>query len=175
MEKQNKSSSKKAGKAAVEKKRLALIRIRGKVHLRGNIGDTLELLNLSTVNSCVVIDNRPEYKGMINKVNDYVTWGEVDAATFKELMEKRARLDGNKSIDDAYLKGKTKYGSIKEFSDAFMKFEANLSDIPEVKKFFRLSPPIGGHGKKGIKKSNKVGGALGYRGKEIKELIERMI
>jgi len=56
-----------------------------------------------------------------------------------------------------------------------MKSEAKISDIPELKHMFRLNPPTGGHERKGIKKPYALGGALGYRGKEINELIGRMI
>ncbi len=43
------------------------------------------------------------------------------------------------------------------------------------KKFFRLQPPRKGFGRKGTKKPFSVGGALGYRGEKINELIKRMI
>ena len=49
------------------------------------------------------------------------------------------------------------------------------ADKKQVKPYFRLNPPSKGFGRKGIKKSYKQGGALGYRGPEIKSLIERMI
>lgn len=40
---------------------------------------------------------------------------------------------------------------------------------------YRLQPPRGGFERKGIKKTFKQGGALGYRGKDINNLIKRMI
>ena len=43
------------------------------------------------------------------------------------------------------------------------------------KPFFRLHPPRGGFKGKGIKKSFKEGGVLGYHQKKINELIRRMI
>jgi len=112
---------------------------------------------------------------MITKVNDYITWGEVDEATLEKLLKEKGRTTGNKKIDDNYMAAKTKYGSIKEFTAAAMKSEAKISDIPELKHMFRLNPPTGGHERKGIKKPYALGGALGYRGKEINELIGRMI
>jgi large subunit ribosomal protein L30 len=172
MEKSKKSQTKE--EKAIGGK-LVLIRIRGRVHLRHTIEDALRHLNLNTVNSCTVIDNVPEYKGMITQVNDYVTWGEIDEATFIKLLKEKGRIAGNKKLDDNYLAAKTKYGSIKEYAEAFMKSQAKISDVPELKHMFRLSPPVGGHEKKGIKKPYVLGGVLGYRGKEIKELLERMI
>jgi large subunit ribosomal protein L30 len=45
----------------------------------------------------------------------------------------------------------------------------------ELKKFFRLCPPRKGFERKGIKVSFTKGGALGYRGKKINELIKKML
>ncbi len=172
MEKPKKSQTKeekaKGGK-------LVLIRIRGRVHVRQTIEDALKHLNLNTVNSCTVIDNNPDYKGMVNQVNDYVTWGEIDEATFEKLLKEKGRIAGNKKLDDNYLAARTKYGSVKEFAQACMKSQAKFSDVPDLKHMFRLNPPIGGHERKGIKKPYVLGGALGYRGKEIKEVLERMM
>jgi len=40
---------------------------------------------------------------------------------------------------------------------------------------FKLSPPKGGFERKGIKFSFSIGGALGYRGKKINDLIKKMM
>lgn len=52
-----------------------------------------------------------------------------------------------------------------------------LKDKREEKgrQFFRLHPPRGGFERKGIKVPFSRGGAYGYRGKEINELIRRML
>ncbi|MFH1771048.1 MAG: uL30 family ribosomal protein [archaeon] len=44
-----------------------------------------------------------------------------------------------------------------------------------TKPFFELHPPRGGFERKGTKKSFKQGGALGYRGKKMNDLIKRML
>ncbi|MCH8329067.1 MAG: 50S ribosomal protein L30, partial [Nanoarchaeota archaeon] len=44
-----------------------------------------------------------------------------------------------------------------------------------IKKIFRLNSPKKGYGRKGVKISFTKGGALGYRGDKIKDLILRMI
>ena len=43
------------------------------------------------------------------------------------------------------------------------------------KKFFRLSPPIKGFGRKGIKLPFSVGGGLGDRAEKINDIIRRMV
>ena len=45
----------------------------------------------------------------------------------------------------------------------------------KAKPFFRLHPPRKGFERKGIKVPFKLGGVLGYRGKEINTLIQRMV
>ena len=45
----------------------------------------------------------------------------------------------------------------------------------KTKNFFRLHPPRKGFGRKGTKKTFSAGGALGYRGEKINDLIKRMI
>ena len=44
-----------------------------------------------------------------------------------------------------------------------------------IKKYFRLNAPKKGYGRKGIKHTFSNGGALGYRGAAINELIKRML
>jgi len=162
-------------KKAEAKKRIAVVRVRGKVKVRGNIENTMKLLNLTRVNHCTVIDNREQYRGMIKKVNNHVTWGEIDEGMMEKLLSKRGRLQGNEKITDGYVKKNTESKSLKEFSGRFMKFESELKDIPKLKPVFRLSPPSKGYERKGIKKPVSVGGALGYRGEKINELLEKMI
>jgi len=53
--------------------------------------------------------------------------------------------------------------------------KAKESGEEVAKKFFALHPPRGGFERKGIKKSFNVGGALGYRGRKINDLIKRMV
>lgn len=62
--------------------KLAVILVRGLVNLSRPVKDTLAALNLSHKNHCVVIENTPINVGMIKKVKDYVTWGEIDENTF---------------------------------------------------------------------------------------------
>lgn len=173
MDKQNQTKNKNE-KEEAPTKRLAVIRIRGDVHLRKDIKDTLKHLNLEVVNNCAVIDDRKQYKGMIQKVKDYVAWGEIDTPTFKKLLKARGEIMGGTPLDDNYMKTNTRFSSVDEFTEAFMNLSAELKDIPKLKKKFRLKPPQKGH-RGGIKKPVSLGGSLGYWGTEINKLVERMI
>ena len=53
--------------------------------------------------------------------------------------------------------------------------ENKLKTMKIIKeKTYRLHPPVKGFERKGIKKSFKEGGVLGYRGKEMIKLVEKM-
>jgi len=153
-------------------KRLAVVRVRGRVKVNREIEDTLKMFRLTRVNHCVFIDDRPSYLGMLRKVKDYVTWGEVDEEDVALILKHRGELIGGKKLTDEYVKEKTKFKSIDDFAKAFVNFKAELKDIPNLKPVFRLHPPRKGYRK--IKRSFSEGGALGYRGKEIGSLLYRM-
>ncbi len=151
----------------------AAIRVRGTVNINPNAKKTLELLNLTKTNHCVIIDENPITKGMLNVAKDYITWGEVEKDVLSKLIMSRGRLEGNKQLTDEYIKTATSYTSIPKLSEAIVDNKFKYKEIPNVKPIFRLNPPKKGY--EGIKRSFKNKGALGYRGKEINKLIERMI
>ncbi len=171
------SSPKKSPKASETPPpvKLAIVRVRGTTNVRGDIEDTLRLLNLNQSNHCVIVDDRPQYKGMITKVNDYVTWGEISEKVLKELLAKRALIRGNKPLTDDYVKERAGLASVAELSKAVIESKADLKDVPNLKPVFRLKPPQRGFERAGIKKPYSLGGALGYRGGDINALLERMI
>ncbi len=76
--------------------RLAVVRIRGVTGVKEPIARTLKLLNLHKVNYCTIVEDTPANKGMIIKAKDYITWGEVDDATLKELLTKRGEPNPRK-------------------------------------------------------------------------------
>ena len=66
--------------------KLAAILVRGFVSMERSAKDTLLMLKLTHKNRCVVVNNTPAIVGMIKKVKDYITWGEISEDTFKELV-----------------------------------------------------------------------------------------
>jgi len=151
----------------------AIIRVRGIVNVNPDIKRTLKLLRLTKVNHCTLIEENKVYKGMLQKVKDYTTWGEIDKEILPKLMESRGMLVGDKQITEEYIKSATSYNTFEKLSQAILDNKFKYKEIPDVKPLFRLSPPKKGY--EGIKRSFKNGGALGYRGKEINKLIGRMI
>jgi len=152
---------------------IAAIRIRGTVHMREEIESTLKLLRLTRANHLVLLPEKEGTISMLKKVKDYITWGRISKETLRKLLEKRARLPGNKKLTLEYLKKH----SINSFGELAEKVQAEPKILEKlnIKPVFRMRPPSKGYERGGVKKSFVVGGALGYRGEKINDLIERML
>ena len=99
---------------------------------------------------------------MLVKAKDVITWGEIDDETLFELVKSRGKV-GKDKIDES---------KTQEIAEGLMK--GKKKEL-EIKPFFTLNPPRKGFERKGIKKTFKEGGVLGYRGKSINDLIRKMI
>jgi len=154
-------------------KLLVVVRVRGEVNIRTPIADTMKILRLYHKNYCTLIWTSESALGMINKVRDYVTFGEIDESTLIDLLKERGRVAGNKKLTAEYLKSQklTFEGLAKDL----LAGKKKLKDAPGVKQFFRLSPPRGGFERKGIKHPFSIGGALGYRKDKINALVGKML
>ncbi len=153
---QNKSQTKDKD----NKEKIAVILIRGRIGIRKDIKSTLKMLRLNKKNVCVVVNKTPDMLGMIIKCKDYVTFGEIDDETHKLLIEKRGKEYKGRLKDS---RGKIKYNKFLEYNGK------------KLNPYFRLNPPKGGFERKGTKNSYNRGGALGYRGNKINDLIKKMI
>ncbi len=154
--------------------RIAIIRIKGDPGLKAPIRKTFELLRLYKKNSCVVIPNTKDYVGMLARIQDSCTWGEVDEETFAMLLEKRGKLPGKQPLTKEYLKEKTQL-DFAGFTKEYFAFKKELKDVPGLKPFFTLNPPRKGFERKGTKMPYSLGGALGYRKADINDLLRRMM
>lgn len=124
---------------------VALIRIRGGIGLSHQVKKTFELLRLYKQNYCVILNKTETSMGMVNRVKDYITWGEINNDVLSKLKTKR------------------------------METYTDREGIKKEKKFFRLHPPRRGFERKGIKTPFTKGGALGYRKDKINDLLLRML
>jgi len=151
----------------------AVVRVRGTVNINPDIKKTLQLMNLTRVNHCVLLEEKPVTKGMLQIAKDYVTWGEIDKEVLTKLIVSRGRLEGEKNITDESIKSLTSFSDTDKLAQAIIDNKFRYKDIPSVKPIFRLNPPKKGY--RTIKRSFTRKGSLGYRGKQINKLIERMI
>ena len=156
-----------------EIKPLVVVKIRGLIEAQREARVTLDLLKLSHTNHAIIIDSRPAYKGMLQLVNSYVTYGEPTKETVTLMLQKRARLAGAKKLTDEYLV-KAGYKNIDELAEAIVKGKAEWSKLPDVEPRFKLHPPSKGYKGK-TKQGYKAGGEAGYRGAAINELVQRMV
>ncbi len=144
---------------AKDTKKIAVVLVRGVTRAPHFVRLTLEALNLHRVNHAIVIDNTDALLGMIFKVKDYVTWGEISDETFAALLSKRGELYKGRLEDS---KKKYHYRVLKVNGKAY-------------KQYFRLNPPHQGFGRKGTKVSYTARGGLGYRAEAINDLVKRML
>lgn len=150
----------------------AIIRLRGRVNRSKKVEDTFKMLHLNAPNNCVLIPETSSFKGMLNVIKDFCTWGEIERDVLIELLKRRLRKKGRKRVDEKTLKEITNFSSFEEFADALLEGKVKIKDFKELNPTFRLSPPS-----KGFKsiKIHYPKGDLGYRGKKINELLKRMI
>ncbi|WP_436344134.1 50S ribosomal protein L30 [Natronorubrum sp. FCH18a] len=152
----------------------AIVQVRGEVNRNTDIQDTLEMLNIHSVNHCTLVPETDAYQGMISKVNDYVAVGEPDADVLETLLEKRAEpLEGKQAdVDEEWLAENTDYDEFGGLAEALLDEETTLRE-QGLSPTLRLHPPRGGH--EGIKKPTAEGGQLGkHTTTQINDLLESM-
>ncbi len=133
----------------------AAVMVKGTVKITRNVLDTLEKLKLGRPNSCAVVPSDLVHKGMLKKVAEFATWGEVTEETLANLLQKRGRMAEKDA--KAAAKKAVKEGTLKGIAPSTV---------------FSLSPPSGGLRRVRL---NYPRGDTGYRGAEINKLVERMI
>lgn len=148
-----------------------VLRLRSPVNIDKKREDTLKALRLTRVNHCTIVRPTPEIKGMLKKVKDIVTWGDIEPEVLTTLLRYRSNIDGG--LTDKIVSEFTDHETVEEFSEAVISGEEELESITILKNLFRMHPPKGGH--RGIKKPYKNGGSLGYCGKDINALLDRMV
>jgi len=152
-----------------------VVRVRSNVNVERSIRETMDYLNLTKVNHAVIIPENDQYRGMLQKAKDYITWGEATEETVEKMLSERGRMSGDSPLTDAVVKETTDFKNISEFAKAVTAGDSTVKDVPGLKRVFRLHPPRGPKGWGGIKRSYVIGGALGARGDAINNLVDRMI
>ena len=135
------------------------------------IKETMKLMRLNRVNHCVIVPENETYDGMLKIIKDYVTWGEVDVETTELMLESSGKTSGNAIFTKKELKDSS-FKTMKALAKNLSEGKVVMRDVPKLKPLFRLHPPRKGY--EGVKRSFKEGGALGYRGEKINQLIRRM-
>jgi large subunit ribosomal protein L30 len=146
-----------------------VIRVRGTIHARHDIEMTLDQLHLTRPNHATVLPEVDAFRGMLTKVQGYVTWGEAEPETVTLLLKERGVTVGGERIGDS--------GGSSPSSDLPKLAKAVLTDglvrAEGLRPLFRLRAPKGGW--RSTKRSFALGGALGYRGRAINDLARKML
>jgi large subunit ribosomal protein L30 len=155
-----------------ECKCLVAVRVRGTVSALKEARETLELLRLTHTNHAIIIDSRPAYKGMLQRVNNYVTWGEPTKELVVAMLQKRGRLLGAKKLaENLEAVG---YKTIEALADDLLSCKVAYKNLPDIEARFKLHPPSKGY-KGQTKNAFNAGGEAGYRGEAINALVKRMV
>jgi len=151
----------------------ALVQLRGEVKMNRDTQDTLEMLNVHSVNHATFVPETDTYHGMVTKVNDYVAYGEPSVETVALLIERRGEaLEDEADVDDEWVAEHTEYDDVEALAQALVDEETTLREAG-LAPTLRLHPPRGGHD--GIKHPTKEGGQLGKHSTEaIDDLLEAM-
>ncbi|MCL5009384.1 MAG: 50S ribosomal protein L30 [Candidatus Parvarchaeota archaeon] len=147
--------------------KLCVVRIASIVKKGGNVKDSSNALKLNKLYSCTLLEKNESNLKMLERIDNIVTYGEIDKDTLKALLKKRGMVSAKNKYewDD---------NSLEEFCDSFLEGKRSLSDL-KINNTFKLHPPIKGFERKGKKTPFSLGGAFGYRGNNINQLLKRMI
>lgn len=149
-----------------------VIRVRGGIHARTDILDTLDFLHLNRPNHATILPEAPSFRGMLTKVQGYVTWGEGEPETVGRLLKERGEtVEGEKLAGDALPEG-VAAKDLGELTRTVLS-QGLIRGAPGLKPLVRLKAPKGGW--RSTKKPFALGGALGYRGRDINALALRML
>lgn len=94
---------------------LGVIRLKGSIKVRGDIVDTLNMLGLKKKNHLAILPRNDAIIGMIKKVENVVTWGELSKELEeqingdKKLINLKSPKKGFKSLHKYYPKGDLGY------------------------------------------------------------------
>ena len=135
--------------------------------------ETLAMLHLPRNNYAALIDDRPEFQGMLKTARDYVTYGRPSKETVALMIKKKGRLVGDKELSDDYAQ-KSGFKSLDDLIEAIYTGRAEYWKLKTIQPIFRLHPPSKGFKGK-IKRHYGAGGELGDRGEKIDELLKRML
>jgi large subunit ribosomal protein L30 len=143
--------------------KFAIVRVRGRRNMTPKIGHTLEMLSLHRTNQCVVMEDSPSTRGMLQLCKDYVAFGPIKEETLAALLTKRGEKGGRMLSE--VMEG----AEISEAAKKIMHGEKveNFSD-----RVFRLHPPRKGF--TDIKRPVAQGGDLGFR-EDMDSLVKRMM
>jgi large subunit ribosomal protein L30 len=159
-----------------EKPLLLAVRLLGPFGAPIHIESALRTLRLNRKFRAVLLEKNGSMLGVLRKVKDYATWGEVRSHDIATLFKERGELSNGMPFTDKFVKDSFGHQSMEELAQAITRGQIALRTLWQkgVAPVFRLHPPSGGFGSS-IKRPFGSRGELGYRGTAISNLLERMM
>jgi large subunit ribosomal protein L30 len=148
-----------------------IVRVRGSLHARHDIVETLQYLHLNRPNHATVVPEVPSVRGMLSKVQGYVTWGEAEPETVSLLLKERGETVAGSRLTAESVSEIAPGQDLPAITRSVA--EKGLTQVRGIKPLFRLKAPKGGW--RSTKKPFTLGGALGYRGRSINDLVRKML
>jgi large subunit ribosomal protein L30 len=149
------------------------IRIRGSAAAPWNIEETLDMLRLKRPFNAMIYPHNDSIRGMLMKVQSYITWGNASDKAIDLLLGKIYTTKGD-LINEKFIKDNLSM-SWEDLKQGILEGKLPINKYDNLFKLpICLHPPRGGFKGK-INKPYGTGGEFGYRGDKILELIERMI
>ncbi|KAI5169349.1 large subunit ribosomal protein L7e [Pancytospora epiphaga] len=139
----------------------------------------LQLLRLTTLNSCVILRNNKSIKNMLQQAKDYIAYGFINYELLRTLLYKRgfgkigqSKVTlSNENIETAF---DGRFKCIEELAYAIYNGDDDIKRILNFIYPFKLSAPRGGfNGKKS--KNYLQGGSTNNHKELLGNLLERMI
>jgi large subunit ribosomal protein L30 len=139
---------------------LVAVRIKGSVGLDYARRRTLEYLRLKRVHTAVLLSDTPSVRGMLRKVERYVTWGSPSRKTIYTILKR----SGVGKVDLEKLG----FNSLESLAE---RLETDPTILERLQlKPARFGPPKGGY-KRTIKRPYRYNGEYGVRDEAIDQLV----
>jgi len=97
-----------------------VIRIKGQADVPYWANTTLRLLKLEKKFRAIILPVKENTDGMLKKIQQFVSWQEVDLSTTKELLDKKGRRSGYKKITPEDI-SKAGFKTINELAPLYQK------------------------------------------------------
>ena len=149
-----------------------ILRIKGQADVPHWARTTMKLLKLEKKYRATIVPATDTTRGMLQKVQTFVSWCEASEDITKELVEKRARKVGYRPLTDADIK-EMGYNGTDELAESLYTGKVALSKLKPLKPWFALAPP-----RLGFRRSTKrLAGQKGILGKNknLPDIVRRMI
>ena len=110
---------------------------------------------------------------MLNISKDHVAWCKIESTLAEKLLKTRSEKASGVKFSEEGLKRQKEFRSYSELANGLESGKAKLSELGEMRPFFRLKPPRGGF-RKSTRRQYRDGGILG-KNEELPKLVERML